>query len=129
MYWTRRPVEALGPGAHAFDGSTRRWNAARLDGYLAALLPADDGQGGGPTLPPGGAEPPATPDEATAEALILGLRLDDGVPLADLLDDRFAVAFVWASDLGLLEPAADGDRARLTTQGRLLSNELFSRLL
>ena len=44
-YWTRRPYEAVGPGAHAFDGATRRWNAARLDGYLAALAPAD---GSGP---------------------------------------------------------------------------------
>ena len=26
-----------GPGAHAFDGVTRRWNAARLDSYVAAL--------------------------------------------------------------------------------------------
>ena len=36
-YWQRRPHEAVGPGAHAFDGLTRRWNAARLDGYVAAL--------------------------------------------------------------------------------------------
>ena len=39
-YWTRRPYEAVGPGAHAFDGATRRWNAARLNGWLAALAPA-----------------------------------------------------------------------------------------
>ncbi len=43
MYWGRRPFEAVGPGAHAFDGATRRWNAARLDGYLAALTPPDHG--------------------------------------------------------------------------------------
>ena len=53
-YWLRRPYEAVGPGAHAFDGSVRRWNAARLDGYLAALLPPD---GAEPRLPPGGADP------------------------------------------------------------------------
>ena len=29
-YWHREPYEAVGPGAHAFDGMTRRWNAARL---------------------------------------------------------------------------------------------------
>ena len=50
-YWERRPYEAVGPGAHAFDGATRRWNAARLDGYLAALTPAGRGA---PRLPPGG---------------------------------------------------------------------------
>ncbi len=36
-YWQRTPHEALGPGAHAFDGVTRRWTAARLDAYVAAL--------------------------------------------------------------------------------------------
>ena len=40
-YWERRSHEAVGPGAHAFDGATRRWNAARLDGYVAALTPSD----------------------------------------------------------------------------------------
>ena len=50
VYWERRPYEAVGPGAHAFDGVTRRWNAARLDGYLAALTPA----GGGAPTPPAG---------------------------------------------------------------------------
>ena len=37
-YWQGRAWEAVGPGAHAFDGETRRWNAARLDAYLAALF-------------------------------------------------------------------------------------------
>ena len=63
-YWRRRPYEAVGPGAHAFDGATRRWNAARLDGYLAALAPPD---GCAPRLPPGGAETldaPPRPSEA-----------------------------------------------------------------
>ena len=40
-YWERRAIDAVGPGAHAFDGRVRRWNAARLDAYVAALLPAD----------------------------------------------------------------------------------------
>ena len=48
VYWERRPYEAVGPGAHAFDGVTRRWNAARLEGYLAALAPPD----GGAAAPP-----------------------------------------------------------------------------
>ncbi|GAC1669630.1 MAG: hypothetical protein NVS9B8_12550 [Candidatus Limnocylindrales bacterium] len=36
-YWERRSCEAVGPGAHAFDGRTRRWNAAHLGRYLGAL--------------------------------------------------------------------------------------------
>ena len=78
-YWTREPYEAVGPGAHAFDGETRRWNAARLEGYLAALAPAGSRAA---TLPPGGAEPVDT-DAAAAEAVILGLRLEQGLAQAD----------------------------------------------
>ena len=40
-YWERRPYEAVGPGAHAFDGATRRWNAAHLGRYVEALTPAE----------------------------------------------------------------------------------------
>ena len=124
VYWERRPYEALGPGAHAFDGETRRWNAARLEGYLAALAPAD---GAAPRLPPGGSE---TLDPATAavESIILGLRTDRGVPLAVTRESPFDEAFRWALDTELVEVAGH-DRVVLTTRGRLLSNELFARLV
>jgi oxygen-independent coproporphyrinogen-3 oxidase len=124
VYWQRRPYEAVGPGAHAFDGLTRRWNAARLDGYLAALTPAG---GGVPTLPPGGSE---TPDRAAAvaESVILGLRTDRGVPLAAAHQPPLDDTFGWALAAELLDVTAD-DRVILTTRGRLLSNELFSRLV
>ena len=123
-YWQRLPYEAVGPGAHAFDGQTRRWNAARLDGYTAALVPPD---GGTPQLPPGGSE---TVDAATAtaEAAILGLRMDEGLPSAAASEPRLAEPLVWALERGLLLTTED-DRLVLTTRGRLLSNELFARLV
>ena len=124
-YWTRRPYEAVGPGAHAFDGATRTWNAARLDEYLAALAPAD----GEPALPPGGAEP-VDHGAAAAESTILGLRLDTGVSLADAESGPLAPNLEWALGAGLLERfSGPGPRIRLTTRGRLLSNELFARLV
>lgn len=126
-YWRRLPHEAVGPGAHAFTGSVRRWNAARLDGYLAALAPA----GASGALPPGGAE---TIDARTAavERVVLGLRLAAGVPAALADEPPLVAAASWARDAGLLEDARalDGEpRLRLTLRGRLLSNELFARLV
>lgn len=120
-YWQRRPNEAVGPGAHAFDGVARRWTAARLDLYVAAL------GGSTPTLPPGGVD---VLDEATAvvESVILGLRLDTGVPLATAHKSPLADAFGWALAAELLTVTPE-DRVVLTTRGRLLSNELFSRLV
>ena len=120
-YWQRRACEAVGPGAHAFDGVTRRWNAARLDAYVAALT------GLVPALPPGGGEP-LDPDTATAERVILGLRLDTGLPLATANEPPLADSFGWALAAELLDVTPD-DRVVLTTRGRLLSNELFARLV
>ncbi len=123
-YWRQLPYAAVGPGAHAFDGRTRRWNAARLDAYLAALAPPD---GGPARLPPGGDEPLDRP-ALEAEAAILALRTSDGLDAAVPDSPRFAEPLEWALDAGLLEHVAH-DRLVLTRRGRLLSNELFARLV
>jgi len=120
VYWERRPYEAIGPGAHAFDGTTRRWNAARLDRYVAAL------SGPTPSLPPGGSER-LDPETAAAETVILSLRTARGVPVSAATQPPLDDVAPWAETSGLL--AHDGDRLVLTTKGRLLSNEVFSRLL
>jgi len=121
-YWERRPYEALGPGAHAFDGARRRWNAARLDAWIGALVPDLDAP---PALPPGGSEELGEA-EAALESVVLGLRMARGVPRERALAQ--ADVFTWAAEMGLVEDAPDG-RIRLTLRGRLLSNELFARLL
>jgi oxygen-independent coproporphyrinogen-3 oxidase len=125
-YWERRPYEAVGPGAHAFDGATRRWNAANLGRYVAALVP-DGASSTAPRLPPGGSE---TLDDATAaaEAAILGLRTDRGLPRAAATEPPLADTFGWALAAELLT-IDEADRIVLTTRGRLLSNELFARLV
>jgi putative oxygen-independent coproporphyrinogen III oxidase len=124
VYWQRRPYEAVGPGAHAFDGLTRRWNAARLDTYLASLSPPD---GSPPRLPPGGKET-IDAETASAEAIILGLRTDLGVAREAADRDSYRAAFEWALASGLA--VVDGaNRLVLTTRGRLMSNEVFLRLV
>ena len=129
-YWQRRPYEAVGPGAHAFDGAVRRWNAAQLAGYVDALLP----ESGHVRLPPGGQEE-ISPAQAAIEGLILALRLDEGVAASAVVapgaPSSVNAAFEWALSEGILETIVlDGEpRLRLTTRGRLLSNELFARLV
>ena len=122
VYWERRPYEAVGPGAHAFDGVTRRWNAARLDGYLAALTPA----GGGPARAAAG---------RLGDARRGGRRRRDRDPRPADRPRRAAGRRPRAAPRRRLRLGARGraarrhpdDRVVLTTRGRLLSNELFSR--
>ncbi|MER3417822.1 MAG: coproporphyrinogen III oxidase, partial [Chloroflexota bacterium] len=138
LYWTRRPVEAVGPGAHAFDGAVRRWTTASLEQYIAALRPTD---GGRPRLPPGGGEV-LDAETARAEAWILGLRTDRGLPTVAAEEPPGRDVVAWAVAAGLVEiapaippaaslrrPLAADPRVRLTHRGRLLSNEVFVRFV
>ena len=124
VYWRRAPYEAAGPGAHAFDGETRRWNAARLDAYLAALVPEF---GHRAALPPGGSERIA-PAAAGAERAILGLRTATGIAGNEAAAPWLAGHLQWARAANLVE-ITSANRFVLTTRGRLLSNELFARLV
>ena len=122
LYWERASVEAVGPGAHAFDGSTRRWNSADLDAWESALMSG--------SLPPGGAAPPIDERDAVAESLVLSLRMASGVDRNGAHDAGFGEAVDWGEANGLLEPhPVEAGRVRLTLRGRLLSNELFARIV
>lgn len=113
VYWRSEPWEAVGPGAHRFDGTTRSWNLARLDGYLSALAAR--------RLPPTSSVT-TTSAERGAERAILRLRTAAGVAPTELGHE-----LAWAFSSDLLEQAGGGN-VRLTVKGRLLSNELFARL-
>jgi putative oxygen-independent coproporphyrinogen III oxidase len=124
-YWVGLAWEAAGPGAHAFDGVTRRWNAARLDRYVAALVPPDGSPAG---LPPGRESAPLEASARDAEAALLALRTRAGLSAAALDDPSLRAALMWGLDAGLLE-RTPADALVLTLSGRLLSNELFVRLV
>jgi oxygen-independent coproporphyrinogen-3 oxidase len=116
-YWRGDAWAAVGPGAHAFDGQrTRSWNAARLDSYLSALSTNQ--------LPPSDS---VTVDAATAQAerAMLALRTGSGLVVGDSQAIESVIA--WGMEERLVE--TDESIVRLTRRGRLLSNELFARLL
>ena len=95
-----------------------------MEPYIAALAP------GRPAAPPGDRETLSLRD-ATAEFAILRLRLDEGLP-ARWKDHRgLGEALGWAVGSGLAEvvEGEGGPRIRLTVRGRLLSNELFARIV
>jgi putative oxygen-independent coproporphyrinogen III oxidase len=122
-YWRREPVAGVGPGAHFFDGVTRRWNGAPIGPYLEALTPPP----GRPASLPRGGEEQVDPETAEAERIMLALRMDSGLAADALRRLPLSRAAAWARDLELLS-VAEG-RVSLTTRGRLLSNSLFEQLL
>ena len=122
LYWERAAVEAVGPGAHAFDGAVRRWNSANLDAWEAALHAGE--------LPPGGVDAPLSEHDAAAERLVLSLRMSAGALRDDVIRGGFGGALSWGESHGLLSAhPEDSARVQLTLRGRLLSNELFARIV
>ena len=75
-----------------------------------------------------------SPELELAETVILGLRLDEGIRVPDI-NTRYGVDVLShyqkpieeMTDAGLLEN--NDDRFYLTRRGRLMSNEVFWRLL
>jgi coproporphyrinogen III oxidase-like Fe-S oxidoreductase len=119
-YWQGGAWEAVGPGAHAYDGVlTRRWNAANLEHYVSALVAGE--------LPPGGSAT-RTPTASRSERAILRLRTAAGIPEAEANHPQFRSAISWGEVNGLLVRDEE-EGVRLTRRGRLLSNELFRRLV
>ncbi len=135
MYWQNREYLGLGAGAHSFLNGVRfstvllpNRYAELVDESVAALT-----DGSGTMLHVIGAET-VTPELSMADTLILGLRLIDGIDLRDFarrhgreVDSVYGGVLAEFLGYGLLERTAT--HLRLTPRGRLLSNELFQRLL
>ena len=61
---------------------------------------------------------------------MLSLRMATGVDRATALGDGFGAAIAWGEEHGLLVGHPDdAERVQLTMRGRLLSNELFARIV
>ena len=132
-YWQRRAYLGLGLDAssmfretlHAAGDSGQRHvlrstNTSELKQFLAGPEPAETTW--------------LSPARQFEEAWFLGLRLNEGVPMSTLRHE-FGAGIMTESlkvvhrllQMGLLE--FDGETARLTAQGRLLSNDVFQEFL
>jgi oxygen-independent coproporphyrinogen-3 oxidase len=77
-YWDHTPYLGLGPSAHSFSGSVRRWNTSSVKAYMNALLAKN--------LPLESMEI-LTPDQLQTEAFFLGLRTAKGINLNDFSEN------------------------------------------
>jgi oxygen-independent coproporphyrinogen-3 oxidase len=120
-YWRYQDYAGVGPGAHGRRGGMRTVRHRKPENFLSAV----ERHGHGLVE-----EAPLTRAEAAHEALVMGLRLAEGIDPAALSDrlgveqlvDEAAVARL--SKLGLLE--RDGLRLRTTEPGRLLLDSILA---
>jgi oxygen-independent coproporphyrinogen-3 oxidase len=113
LYWANANWWGAGPGAHSHVGGLRWWNVKHPAAYAARLAagesPAQDAE-------------LLDEDDRALEAIMLGLRLRDGLPLDRLSPTGRQRATAAVAD-GLLDAAAHAaGRAVLTDRGRLLAD-------
>ncbi len=150
VYWRNGDWLALGAGAHSHLGGTRFADVYSPKRYVQLVREAAD------TGPPKATDVAVLlksmrqvtyveeprPELARADTLIMGLRLNEGVSLPEFrrrfgagAEAAYAETFAELTELGLLERAPSTSsgqapgRIRITDRGRLLANEVFTRLL
>jgi oxygen-independent coproporphyrinogen III oxidase len=153
-YWQRAPYLGLGLDAHSMlqtpTGPIRFSNTEDLDlyeglinknrsvilsesGAFAAAVEATASSYITATIPPQEIDR-ITPTQAFEESLFLGLRLNEGISLTELRD-QFSSTMLDQIHPTLEELHTEGllnrveDNIALTDRGRMVSNEVFSRLL
>jgi len=77
-YWRGVPYLGLGPSAHSFDGTNRRWNVSNLKTYTDSIA-----KGSIPLE-----EELLTPIQRTNEKIMTSLRTMWGLPLATFVDHQ-----------------------------------------
>jgi len=125
-YWRYRDYVGIGPGAHGRRGGAATLRHRKPENWLAAV--AEQGHGIKEKRP-------LAAREQASEALLMGLRLAEGldlaalsarfaIPAAELVDPRNLALY---RDLGLVRQ--EGDRIAVTPQGMPLLDALLGELV
>lgn len=124
MYWRGGNWWGYGPGAHSHIGGTRFWNVKHPLAYAQKL--GDDRAGAGAVGSPAAGREVLSPSERSEEAIMLGIRLAEGIDIPDHVNRATVANFI--AD-GLVE-AAQALRGRLvlTLKGRLLADSVTREL-
>ncbi|MFN4019147.1 MAG: radical SAM family heme chaperone HemW [Erythrobacter sp.] len=125
-YWRYQDYAGIGPGAHGRRGGTATVRHRKPENFLAAVARQGDGIAEQVAL--------AAPDQAT-EALLMGLRLAEGVDLA-ALSARFGLPLAGlANEAALARLAAlglmwrDGSRVGVALEGRGVLDALLAEVV
>jgi len=117
-YWRLDPVYGFGVSAHSFDGRYRYANERDTAKYVE-------------TIASGSVEVMREEIDVASEFVFLGLRLEDGIDLAEYesrfghkLTDKYKRDLDDVSHKDLI--ALTSNSLRLTQKGKLFSNEVFS---
>ena len=143
-YWHNEPYLGFGAGAHSCFGGERFWNVLSPIDYIQRIERGESPVAGGEEI---------SRDLEMSETMILGLRLNEGIRFDAFLErygedarEKYAAQLREVQELGLIEVTSPegslrntpersggaspfGAGVRLTPRGRLLSNEVFWRLL
>lgn len=113
-YWSGAAYLGLGPSAHGFDGTDRRWNESAYAEWVRRVQAGVDPVDGLETI---------SEESAAAERIYLGLRTVDGL---DIRENELKTVTPWVAQgwatLG-------GTRLRLTAQGWLRLDALAAALM
>ena len=124
-YWHNEPYLGFGAGAHSSFGGARFWNVLSPVEYIQRVERGESVIAGREEI---------NRDLAMSETMILGLRLNEGIAFdafakrfGEDARERYAKELKELRELGLIEMS--DTRVWLTPRGRLLSNQVFWRLL
>lgn len=146
-YWYNLPYLGVGPGAHSHIAQHRFHSVLSPTEYILRVQSWNE-----PDPPNGGSPNQAfleriphvievehiSPSLALAETVIMTLRLREGIDRKGFqsrfnidFNDVFCDVLPEMEELGLIEEFCSDDKmfTRLTSKGRLLGNQVFSRLL
>jgi oxygen-independent coproporphyrinogen-3 oxidase len=117
-YWKNQPCLGVGVSAASYENGVRRTNVSRIEDYLKALSGA---------RAPIAEEVTLSDEKREGENLILALRLKEGSALSLHSWERYGPILEKFASQGLVN--FDGERARLTRAGWLLSDRVFRELV
>jgi putative oxygen-independent coproporphyrinogen III oxidase len=113
-YWRHLPYLGLGPAAHSFKDGRRWWNFSSLERYCSAINAG--------LAPVAGAEI-LTQEQLRLEAIYLGFRARDGVPLEIIRQKpRWQIILSELQEAGLVTVLTD--RVLSTPQGLVVADRL-----